>query len=61
MEVSFQLHVPAALPARKKPLVPNGYEAEWDQEPLLDVVEKRIYCSCQEWNPNFLTSQPTSH
>jgi len=29
MEVSGQLHTPAALPLRKDPLLSIGYEAEW--------------------------------
>jgi hypothetical protein len=34
MEVSGQLHAPAALPPGKKPLVPIGYEAGWAPEPF---------------------------
>jgi len=29
MEVSGQLHAPAALPPEKEPLVPFGYEVGW--------------------------------
>jgi hypothetical protein len=32
MEVSGQFHDPAALPPRKEPLVPIGYEARWAPE-----------------------------
>jgi hypothetical protein len=31
MEVSGQLHAPAALPPGKEPFVPIGYEAGWPQ------------------------------
>jgi hypothetical protein len=31
MEVSGQLHAPAALLSEKQPLVPIGYEARWAQ------------------------------
>jgi hypothetical protein len=34
MEVSFQLHAPAALLAGKEPLVPIGEEAAWAPEPV---------------------------
>jgi hypothetical protein len=39
MEVSGQLHAPAALPPRKDPAVPIGYEAGWVLEP---VVKRKI-------------------
>jgi hypothetical protein len=32
MEVSGQLHAPAALPPEKEPPVPLGYEAGWAPE-----------------------------
>jgi hypothetical protein len=35
MEVSGQLHAPAALPPGKQPPVPTGKEAEWAPEPFL--------------------------
>jgi len=34
MEVSGQLHAPAALPPGKEPSVPIGYEAGWTPEPF---------------------------
>jgi hypothetical protein len=34
MEVSGQLHEPAALPPEKEPLVPIEYEAGWAPEPF---------------------------
>jgi hypothetical protein len=34
MEVSGQLHAPAALTPVKEPLVPIGWEAGWDPEPV---------------------------
>jgi hypothetical protein len=32
MEVSGQLHAPAALPPGKEPLISIGWEAEWEPE-----------------------------
>jgi hypothetical protein len=34
MEVSSQLHTPAASPPEKEPLVPIGQEAGWVPEPV---------------------------
>jgi len=34
MEVSGQLHKPAALPQGKSPLLPTGQEAVWTPEPV---------------------------
>jgi hypothetical protein len=34
MEVSGQVHIPAALPPGKEPLVPIGQEAGWVPEPF---------------------------
>jgi hypothetical protein len=34
MEVSGQLHAPAAFPPGKEPLVPSGEEAGWAPEPF---------------------------
>jgi hypothetical protein len=34
MKTSGQLHVPAALPPGKEPLIPIGYEAGWVPEPF---------------------------
>jgi hypothetical protein len=34
MEVSGQLHAPAALPPGKETPVSTGYEAEWAPEPF---------------------------
>jgi hypothetical protein len=34
MEMSGQLHAPAALLPGKEPLVPIGYEAGWAPEPF---------------------------
>jgi hypothetical protein len=38
MEVSGQLHAPAALPPGKEPLVSIGYEAGWTPRAGLDMV-----------------------
>jgi len=34
MEVSGQLHAPAALPPGKEPMVPIGWGARWAPEPF---------------------------
>jgi hypothetical protein len=34
MEVSGQLHAPAALPSAKEPLIPIGWEAGWAPKPV---------------------------
>jgi hypothetical protein len=41
MEVSGQLHAPAALPPGKEPLVPIGYEAGWAPEPVWMRLRKK--------------------
>jgi hypothetical protein len=41
MEVSGQLHAPAALPPGKEPLVPIWWEAGWAPRAVLDAVVKR--------------------
>jgi hypothetical protein len=51
MEVSGQLHAPAALPPGKDPLVPTGYEAVLDA-----VVKRKILSPHQESNPRTLIS-----
>jgi len=43
MEVSGQLHAPAALPSGKDPLLPIVYEAGWDPEPVW-TTDHRINC-----------------
>jgi hypothetical protein len=43
LEVSDQLHAPAALPPRKEPPVPTASEAGWAPEAGLDDVEKRKF------------------
>jgi hypothetical protein len=40
MEVSGQLHVPAALSPGKQSLVPIAEEAGWASRAILDTVEK---------------------
>jgi hypothetical protein len=42
MEVSGQLHAPAALPSGKEPPVPIGYEAGWAPQPVWKAVEKTL-------------------
>jgi hypothetical protein len=41
MEVSGQLHEPAALPPGKEPLVPIGWEAGWAPEPVSTEGEEK--------------------
>jgi hypothetical protein len=56
MEVSGQLHVPAALPPGKEPPVPIGYATGWVPGGSVDKVAKRIIPnSCQESNPMYIT------
>jgi len=38
MEVSVQLHAPAALPPGKEPLVPDRSEAGWVPEPYVILI-----------------------
>jgi hypothetical protein len=52
MEVSGQLHAPAALPPEKEPVVPIGEEAEWAPEPFWTVVKKKIPSPRRESNPS---------
>jgi len=42
MEVSGQLHAPAALLPEKKPPIPTGQEAEWSGWSGLDGEERKI-------------------
>jgi hypothetical protein len=41
MEVSGKHHAPAALPVRKEPPVPIGYEAGWVPEPVWMLCRRR--------------------
>jgi hypothetical protein len=50
MEVSSQLHAPAALHPRKKPPVPIGQEAGWAPSVGPDAVKKREIFHCWEQN-----------
>jgi hypothetical protein len=44
MEVSGQLHVPAALPLGKEPTVPTGQEAGWAPEPVWTLWRREKSC-----------------
>jgi hypothetical protein len=41
MELTGHFYIPATLPLRKKPLVPNGQEAGWVLRASLGTVVKR--------------------
>jgi hypothetical protein len=51
MEVSGQLHAPAALPPGKDPPVPNGQKAGWAPEPFWMLWRIGKSCPCWESNP----------
>jgi hypothetical protein len=57
MEVSGQLHAPAALPPGKEPLVPIGWEA-WAG--LGAVVKRKIPSPRRESNPRTPIVQPVA-
>jgi hypothetical protein len=60
MEVSGQLHAPAALPPEKQPPVPiiRGWVGP---RAGLDVTEKiEISCPCRESNPDSWVVQPVA-
>jgi hypothetical protein len=48
MEISGQLHAPAALSPGKKTPVPSEYEIGWALEPILD--KRQISCTFYESN-----------
>jgi hypothetical protein len=52
MEVSGQLHAPAALPPEKEPLIPIGSRAVLDA-----VVKRKIFSLPRESNPRIPTVQ----
>jgi len=52
MEMSDQLHAPAALSQRSKSRIPIWYEAGWVPRADLDaVVKRKIACPFCESNP----------
>jgi hypothetical protein len=57
MEVSGQLHVPSALPSRKEPQAPTGWEGGWAPEPVW-TLEKRKILQCRESNPGCSACSP---
>jgi hypothetical protein len=59
MEVSGQLHAPAALPQGKEPLVPIGGEAGCALEPVLTLWNREKFCLCRESNPSRCTHSST--
>jgi hypothetical protein len=61
MEVSGQLHAPAALPAGKEPLVPTGYEDGWASEPFWKRwCRKKFPAPAKESSPNTPIVQPVA-
>jgi len=60
MEVSGQLHAPAALPSRKEILVPTGQEADWGPRASLNAgVREKIPSSYRDSNPRSSSPQFT--
>jgi hypothetical protein len=60
MEVSGQLHAPAALPPGKKPLVSIGWEAGWAPEPLsLSIGDKNMDIGLQKFSKLFKINECT--
>jgi hypothetical protein len=51
MEVSGQLHAPAALPPEKKPPEPIGQNARWAPEPVWRLGRREKRFLCRESNP----------
>jgi hypothetical protein len=54
MEVSGQLHAPAALPPGKEPLVSIGQEAGWAPEPFWTP-------GIEPWNPDRQARSPAQY
>jgi hypothetical protein len=52
MEVSNQLHAPAALPVGKEPPASKGYEAGWAPEPVWTRQKReKSLASCGNYTP----------
>jgi hypothetical protein len=58
MEVSGQLHAPAALPPGKEPSVPIEYEVGWTPDPVLTTWGSENSCSHSHSDP--LVVQPVA-
>jgi hypothetical protein len=58
MEVSGQLHVPAALPPGKEPLVPTGQEVGWTPEPVWMIWRRGNSWPYQDLNSDPSVVQP---
>jgi hypothetical protein len=52
LEVSGQLHAPAALPQGKEPSVPIGQEVGWAPEPVLTTWRKENSWPYRDSNSN---------
>jgi hypothetical protein len=62
MDVTDQLHVPAALPPGKEPLVPIGQKAGWGPRAGLNTASKRkIPSPRRESNPEHPIVQPVAN
>jgi hypothetical protein len=56
MEMSGQLHDPAALPPRKEPQVPIGEKTEWATEHVWTLWRREETYPCRELEPRPLSS-----
>jgi hypothetical protein len=59
MEVSGQLHAPAALTPGQEPPAPNVYEAGWAPEPVWTLWRREKSCSCRQSNPGRSARSPS--
>jgi hypothetical protein len=53
MEVSGELHAPAALPPGKKAQMSITYEAGWAPEPVRSLCRREKFISLAEYQPRF--------
>jgi hypothetical protein len=58
MEVSAQLHAPAALPPVKQPPVPITFEAGWAPQLVWALWRKEKSCFCRELKPSLPARNP---
>jgi hypothetical protein len=60
LEVSGQLHAPAALPPRKEPPVPIGEEVGWTSEPVWKSWRRENSWPHRDSNSDFSVVQPVA-